>query len=93
MSLNDQKMLNQSAKGSNIYPSIANPTKSSGTTDPITSNFVHNPTTPSKGAGAGPNFHGHRNAKHAMKEHYGVIESHPGIIESTNIDPLMHETK
>jgi len=90
MSLNDQTLLNESAKGSHIYPGITNPTKS-GTTDALASNFVDNPTTPSKGAGAGAHFKGHLHAKRAMKEHYGFIESHPGIIETTNIDPLTHD--
>ena len=40
MSLNDKEILGQTAKGGNIYPGIANPTVSSGTTDPVTSNFV-----------------------------------------------------
>jgi len=31
---------------------------------------------------------GHPNTKKADKSQAGVIEAHPGIIESTNIDPL-----
>ena len=46
------------------------------------------PTTPSRGAGAGPGFKGHEDAARALKPAAGVVEARPGIIESTNIDPL-----
>lgn len=40
------------------------------------------------GAGAGPNFTGHEQAQRTFKQTAGVVEGRPGIIESTNIDPL-----
>lgn len=46
------------------------------------------PTTPSRGAGAGPGFKGHEDAARALKPAAGVVEARTGIIESTNIDPL-----
>ncbi len=60
----------------------------------ICSTQVNNPTTRSTGAGAAtsagadPKFRGGRDAHRSMKEKAGVIEAYPGIIESTNIDPL-----
>jgi len=51
-------------------------------------NFVDNPASDEKGAGASKKFTGHRMAKKAMMAEAGVIESQPGIIESTNIAPL-----
>jgi len=49
---------------------------------------MQDPTTPTLGAGAGPNFQGHKQAQRTLNSTAGVIEHHPGIIESTNIDPL-----
>ena len=46
------------------------------------------PTTGSFGAGAPGNFTGHHDAQRNFKETAGIIEGRPGIIESTNIDPL-----
>lgn len=46
------------------------------------------PTTDDFGAGAGPNFKGHLNARRNFRETAGVVEAIPGLIESTNIDPL-----
>ncbi|KAF9532917.1 hypothetical protein CPB83DRAFT_758597 [Crepidotus variabilis] len=88
MALNDRQLLDSSAKGANIYPGVANPTISSGTTDAMDANFVKDPTTPTLGAGAGPNFQGHMEARRTLNQGAGVIEQRPGIIESTNIDPL-----
>ena len=48
-------------------------------TDPADSEF---------GAGAGPNFDGHRQAARTFRQSAGVVEGRPGIIESTHIDPL-----
>ncbi|PPQ78107.1 hypothetical protein CVT25_015641 [Psilocybe cyanescens] len=86
MASNDQSML--SAKTATIYPGIANPTPSSGVVDPAASNFVNDPSTPTFGAGAGQDFQGHNAAKQILKDSAGVVEARPGIIESTNIDPL-----
>jgi hypothetical protein len=91
MSLNDREMLGSSAKGANVYPGIANPIPS-GTTNPISTNFVNNPTTSTRGAGAGPNFRGDKEAKRTLNQGAGVCEHHPGIIESTNIDPLNEDS-
>ena len=51
-------------------------------------NFVDDPTTASRGAGAGPNFDGDRQAQRNFSQTAGVVEGRPGIIESTHIDPL-----
>ncbi len=40
------------------------------------------------GAGAGKTFQGYKDAERTLKHSAGVIEGRPGIIESTNIDPL-----
>jgi hypothetical protein len=51
---------------------------------------MRDPTTPSLGAGADPDrFEGHLQAKRTLEQAGGgVVEARPGIIESTNIDPL-----
>jgi hypothetical protein len=49
---------------------------------------VNDPTTDDTGAGAGPNFQGDREARRFLSETSGVVENRPGLIESTNIDPL-----
>ena len=41
-----------------------------------------------RGAGAGDNFDGDKQAARTFKETAGVVEGRPGIIETTNIDPL-----
>jgi len=87
MSLNDLEISNQTAKSTATYAGVANPTKS-GATDPISSNFVNDPTTPTLGAGAPHDFDGHKHAARQLRTQAGVIEARPGIIESTNIDPL-----
>ncbi|KAJ6496601.1 hypothetical protein C8R47DRAFT_1114757 [Mycena vitilis] len=51
-------------------------------------NFVTDPTTSERGAGAGPNFEGDKQAKRLFKQTAGVVEAEPGIIESTNVHPL-----
>ncbi|KAF4615276.1 hypothetical protein D9613_003012 [Agrocybe pediades] len=94
MSINDQTMLSQTGKGSDIYPGVANPTSSaSGTTNPIMANFVDNPTTPSVGAGAGSDFNGHEDAKRSLQNPAGVVEARPGIIEYSNVAPLDKDDK
>ena len=84
--MNDKEMNN-----STVYPGCANPTKANDLTniDPVANNFMRDPTTPSFGAGADPNrFEGHHQAKRTLQQGAGVCEARPGIIESTNIDPL-----
>jgi hypothetical protein len=49
---------------------------------------VTDPTTDDLGAGAGANFDGHKQATRNFKETAGVVEGRPGVIESSNIDPL-----
>ena len=46
------------------------------------------PTTDTLGAGASANFTGNQDAARNFKQTAGVVEGRPGIIESTNIDPL-----
>jgi len=87
MALND-KNLPIGAQGVGVYPGVANPTSSSMPTNPMETNFVTDPTSSDRGAGAGPNFEGDKQAKRLFKETAGVIESEPGIIESTNVHPL-----
>jgi hypothetical protein len=74
--------------GVDTYPGVANPTSSSNNSNPMTSNFVSDPTTSDRGAGAGPDFDGDQQATRNFKQTAGVAEGRPGIIESTNIDPL-----
>ncbi|CAA7271748.1 unnamed protein product [Cyclocybe aegerita] len=88
MSLNDRDLLDQSAKAADVHPGIANPSK----TDALTSTFVNDPTTPTVGAGGGSDFAGDKHAQRTLNKTSGVIEHHPGIIESTDIEPLHHET-
>lgn len=52
---------------------------------------VSDPTTKETGAGAGPNFHGGKDAKRALKSGAGVVESRPGILEEANIALLSNE--
>jgi hypothetical protein len=87
MSLNDQSLLRESVRGVDAYPGVTNPT-ASGHTDAVSANFTDNPTTRERGAGAGSNFQGGRDARRAVNSQAGVCEAHPGIIETTNIDPL-----
>jgi hypothetical protein len=46
------------------------------------------PTNSEMGAGAGSNFQGDRDAARNFRDTSGVVEGRPGIIESSNIDPL-----
>ncbi|KAJ7685107.1 hypothetical protein DFH06DRAFT_1157469 [Mycena polygramma] len=87
MALND-KNLPGGAQGVGIYPGVANPTSSSKPDNPMDTNFVTDPTTSERGAGAGPNFEGDKQAKRLFKQTAGVVEAEPGIIESTNVHPL-----
>jgi len=86
MSVNDRSL--GGAVGVDTYPGVANPTSSSNISDPMSTNFVTDPTTEDRGAGAGPNFDGDQQATRNFKQTAGVVEGRPGIIESTNIDPL-----
>ncbi|KAI0075835.1 hypothetical protein K474DRAFT_1663842 [Panus rudis PR-1116 ss-1] len=86
MSLNDKNITG--ARGVDVHPGVANPTAASQHFDPLATNFVTDPTTDAKGAGASSNFTGHIDAQRNFKQTAGVVEGRPGIIESTNIDPL-----
>jgi len=86
MSLNDRDL--GVAKGADIYDGLANPTSHSNTSNPLATNFVEDPTTDERGAGAGPGFQGHIQARKNFRDTAGVIEGRPGIIESTHIEPL-----
>ncbi|KAJ7774741.1 hypothetical protein B0H16DRAFT_1759628 [Mycena metata] len=87
MALNDRNLPNV-AQGVGVYPGVANPTSSSVPDNPMDTNFVNDPTSEERGAGAGPNFEGDKAAKRLFKQTAGVIEGEPGIIESTNVHPL-----
>ncbi|KAJ3763478.1 hypothetical protein EV360DRAFT_91852 [Lentinula raphanica] len=86
MSVNDRSV--GGAIGVDTYPGVANPTASSDTSNPLVNNFVTDPTTEDRGAGAGANFDGDRQAARNFSQTAGVVEGRPGIIESANIDPL-----
>ncbi|KAI0032325.1 hypothetical protein K488DRAFT_78526 [Vararia minispora EC-137] len=86
MSVNDREI--GAAKGSDIYPGVANPTSHSTQADPYMTNFVTDPTSGELGAGVGNRFRGHEQAARNFKQTAGVVEGRPGIIETTNIDPL-----
>ncbi|KIK59744.1 hypothetical protein GYMLUDRAFT_654622 [Collybiopsis luxurians FD-317 M1] len=86
MSVNDRST--NPTMGVDTYPGVANPTSSSDTSDPMASNFVTDPTSEDRGAGAGSNFEGDQQAARNFKQTAGVVEGRPGIIESSNIDPL-----
>ncbi|TRM57572.1 hypothetical protein BD626DRAFT_514332 [Schizophyllum amplum] len=86
MSVNDKK-LNQGF-GADVYPGVANPTASSNLSNPMRNNMVEDPTSAERGAGAGPDFDGDRQAKRNFSKTAGVVEGRPGIIESAQIDPL-----
>ncbi|KAL4076978.1 hypothetical protein V8B97DRAFT_1361800 [Scleroderma yunnanense] len=70
-------------KGVGAYPSIAKPIPHSSPSDPAK---VTVPITQERGRSA--EFRSDRDAKRAMRRYSGVIEGHPGIIESTHIEPL-----
>ncbi|KAJ3794452.1 hypothetical protein GGU11DRAFT_844535 [Lentinula aff. detonsa] len=86
MSVNDRSV--GGAIGVDTYPGVANPTSSSDNSNPLVNNFVTDPTTEERGAGAGANFEGDRQATRNFSQTAGVVEGRPGIIESSNIDPL-----
>ncbi|KII88985.1 hypothetical protein PLICRDRAFT_53482 [Plicaturopsis crispa FD-325 SS-3] len=88
MSVNDKDPFIGGNKGVETYPGVANPTSGGSITDPLAANFVTDPTTEDTGAGAGPKFEGGRQAQRGFAATAGVVEGRPGIIESTNIDPL-----
>ncbi|KAG8919329.1 hypothetical protein FRC01_001340 [Tulasnella sp. 417] len=90
-SLNDKDVTLGGPKGTDIYPGVSNPTSSSNTSNPLTQNFVQDPTSDEAGAGAGPGFRGGRDAKAALKSGAGVVEARPGIIESSRIAPLQED--
>ncbi|OJT07260.1 hypothetical protein TRAPUB_1889 [Trametes pubescens] len=87
MSLNDLDPTLNSNKGVGVHPGVANPTAVAAV-DPMTANFVTDPTSETVGAGAGENFAGHKDAQRNFSKSAGVVEGRPGIIESTHIDPL-----
>ncbi|QRW05126.1 SGT1-ecdysoneless-like protein [Ceratobasidium sp. AG-Ba] len=81
MSMNDIDL--NPAQGADVYSGVANPTAASVANDPRRDNFAR--------AGAGPTFDGGKDAERALKPAAGVVESKPGLIESTNIPPLSQE--
>jgi len=87
MSLNDKDITLGGPQGTDVYPGIMNPAPF-GNGDPKATNFVKDPTSELVGAGAGANFAGGRDAERSMKHAAGVVEAKPGIIESTQIEPL-----
>ncbi|KZT44197.1 hypothetical protein SISSUDRAFT_1057183 [Sistotremastrum suecicum HHB10207 ss-3] len=88
MALNDRDVTLRPGASNDQWPGTMNPTSSGVGGDHMAANYVDDPTNPEGGAGAGSEFHGDRDAAKAMKGMAGVVESRPGIIESTEIDPL-----
>jgi len=88
MSLNDKDVTLGGNKGVDLHPGVANPTISSTHADPLAANFVTDPTSDEHGAGAGGDFTGDREATRNFSKTAGVVEGRPGIIETTDIDPL-----
>ncbi|KAI0695438.1 hypothetical protein C8T65DRAFT_665363 [Cerioporus squamosus] len=88
MSLNDTDPTLGGNRGVDLHPGVANPTISSTHADPMKANFVTDPTDETLGAGAGSNFTGHHEAARNFSQSAGVVEGRPGIIETSNIDPL-----
>ncbi|KAG9027099.1 hypothetical protein FS837_004374 [Tulasnella sp. UAMH 9824] len=88
MALNVRDINIAGNKGNAVYPGIANAKRSSNFHNSLAENFVLDPTTDEKGAGAGPGFRGGRDAKAAMKAGAGVVEARPDIIETTHVAPL-----
>ncbi|KAJ4493497.1 hypothetical protein C8J55DRAFT_539923 [Lentinula edodes] len=86
MSVNDRSV--GGAVGVDTYPGVANPTSSSDTSNPMVNNFVTDSTSEERGAGAGANFEGDRQAARNFSQTSGVVEGRPGVIESSNIHPL-----
>jgi len=89
MALNDRDPILRGAKAADAHPGVANPTSFGGEGNPIAANFVDDPTTEDKGAGAGANFQGGAQAARSLRQTSGIKESSgSGIIETTHIDPL-----
>ncbi|KAI0691194.1 hypothetical protein BC835DRAFT_1417309 [Cytidiella melzeri] len=86
--MNDKDNTLIGARGVDVHPGVANPTISSTHADPLAANFVTDPTSEETGAGVGSNFDGARQAQRNFNQSAGVVEGRPGIIETTNIDPL-----
>ena len=53
---------------------------------------VTDPTTEDTGAGVRGDFEGPKQAARNFKQSAGVVEGRPGIIETTNIDPLNEDS-
>lgn len=95
MALNERNIGTNKTTGA--YPGIANPTPHSASL----STKATDPTAKEIGAGTGSQSVGRRDdAKHAQREAMhtrrasaGVVEGHPGIIESSHIEPLDDEYK
>lgn len=88
MALNEK---NLGTRGVDTHLGLANPTAHSKRADPLAADYAKHPSTKQKHAGH--QSASSRQARHAMKEAAGVIEGRPGIIESTNIDPLCKSTR
>ncbi|KAF9053607.1 hypothetical protein BDZ89DRAFT_1056191 [Hymenopellis radicata] len=76
-----------------MHEGLANPTESSSNPNPMDTNYVKDPASKRRGSAGHHHHHHHkdhdeREAARAYRETAGVIEGRPGIIESTNIDPL-----
>jgi len=87
MALNDRDPTLGGPKAADVHPGVANPTSFS-TGNPLAANFVDNPTSQDKGAGAGANFQGGLQAARSLKQTSAVKEGSSGIIETTHIAPL-----
>jgi len=52
---------------------------------------VTDPVSKDRGAAGDSEFQAERDARRAQRRYSGVVEGHPGIIESTHIEPLKEE--
>lgn len=66
------------------YPDVGNPAAHSSAVDP---------SKTSASATQERSARGDRDARRAMRRYSGVVEGHPGIIESTHIEPLDEDYK
>jgi hypothetical protein len=92
MSLNDKDVTLAPGASNDVWPGSANPTSRNMGGDINAANFIDDPTTEDKGAGAPADFDGHKMAKKAINAEAGVVEAYPGIIESSNVHPLREDS-
>ncbi|KAI6131862.1 hypothetical protein EV401DRAFT_320552 [Pisolithus croceorrhizus] len=95
MALNEHNIGTNRTAGA--YPGIANPTPHSASFNPMATDRPTEETGPGTGSQLGSHRddakHAQREAMHTRRASAGVVEGHPGIIESSHIEPLDEEYK